>query len=334
MNQMITIEHLGRSITTKYYKHDLSDEECEQIRNEFYLKPDFDLVKNQMNKLYNGGVMLNHIYNYYFFELMCDCRVSHSKWSIAEFMQSNDLIRFAVDKIEKNKGLYQQSRMVNINKFLSLGGKGSVTKLSNFPYRPAIDILEKYNVNDNYYDFSCGWGVRLLASLSKNINYFGTDPNAKLVKELYNLANTYRDVTNTKTLVDIRNLGSEVYIPEWAGKMGMAFSSPPYFDLEIYSTNDQTGQSTENRNYEQWLDEYSKPTIKNIKKYLIDDGYLLYNIKNIKGYDLYDDMKKIIIDEGFELIEEVELKNINRINLQQLNRNNYELVMVFKKKVS
>ena len=57
-------------------------------------------------------------------------------------------------------------------------------KPSNFPIKTVDYIINKYNINDKYYDFSCGWGVRLLSSFRNNISYYGTDPNNILVQRL------------------------------------------------------------------------------------------------------------------------------------------------------
>ena len=48
-------------------------------------------------------------------------------------------------------------------------------KVPNFPLKVAAETVAKWNVNGNYYDYSCGWGSRLLAALQNNVNYFGTE---------------------------------------------------------------------------------------------------------------------------------------------------------------
>ena len=72
----------------------------------------------------------------------------------------------------------------NIKTVLRLSPSGTAAKVSNFPYKTMLDVFEKYNTNNNYYDFSCGWGIRLLSALANSINYFGTDPNNELVPKL------------------------------------------------------------------------------------------------------------------------------------------------------
>ncbi|MCK5867216.1 MAG: hypothetical protein KAG14_02340, partial [Mycoplasmataceae bacterium] len=82
----------------------------------------------------------------------------------------------------------------------------------------------------------------------------------------------------------------------------------------------------------EWLKEYWYETLRNIKAYLIDDGYLLLNIKNIKEHSLLDDMKKLCEISGFEYIESLELKNINRVILANNGKHSNEEILVFKKK--
>jgi hypothetical protein len=167
-----------------------------------------------------------------------------------------------------------------------------------------------------------------LSSLANNVNYFGTDPNIELVPKLKELAKDFKDNTKCKSNIDIKCIGSQEYVKEWANKIGLAFSSPPYFDLEHYNLGNQ---SINGVNYEEWLIDYWEGTVKNINKYLIKEGYLLLNMKNIKKYSTLDDMCNIIKNNGFEFIENLELKNINRIFLKQNNKNTNEVIAVFKK---
>lgn len=197
--------------------------------------------------------------------------------------------------------------------------------MSNFPLRAAYDIIKKYNINNNYYDFSCGWGSRLLGGLKVGVNYYGTDPNYLLVDRLNDLASQYKECleafANNKPsnhthlnelgkITDIRSVGSEVFISEWENMMGLAFSSPPYFMLEDYKVGNQSYKP--GTSYESWKTGYLNYTIKNIYKYLISGGYFVINVKNFDKYDLVDDVKSIAYDNGFEYLESFTLKNISR----------------------
>lgn len=333
------ISHLGKTFRTSHYLKELTSKECDTIRQDFYTKPEMDKVEKQIKRLRAGKTRTNEVYNYYFYDLMADCRTksgfsNYTKWSINEFMQSDDLIRFAMSKVRSFPRVYptKNSDISNIKTVFRLSPSGTATKLPNYPYKSVKEILDKYNVNNNYYDFSCGWGIRLSASLATDVNYFGTDPNTRLVGRLENFADKFKEITDTTSEIDIRCIGSEVFVPEWENKIGLAFSSPPYFDLEEYARTDPSGQSiSSNPKYSDWLENYIKPTMLNIKRYLIDDGYLLLNVKNVRNYDLYDDCLKIITACGFALVEELDLKNINRTILAQNAKNADENIMVFRK---
>ena len=82
-------------------------------------------------------------------------------------------------------------------------------------------------------------------------------------------------------------------------------------------------------------------TIKNIHRYLVDDGYFIMNIKNMKEYKLEDDVNKIADEEGFRLYEIESLKNIKRCHGDVKSKrgektvtfnDNDEHIYVFKKK--
>lgn len=323
-----TITHMGKSFTTIHYSP-ISDEKCDEIRNEFFALPPLDKTINQMIKLTNGGKMVNLIIDRYIKSVMSKARLSTSKWSISELFECNDLIRFLHGKITNCSDFYNmKSEIGNIKTVLRLSPSGTAAKVSNFPYKTMLEIFSRYNTNGNYYDFSCGWAVRMLSAMASNINYFGTDPNHELVDCLNRLSSDFTTHTDSTSTVDISCQGSEHLNPSWVGKIGLAFSSPPYFDLEQYRIG---AQSTKGRSYSAWLSEYWKPTVDNIHQYLTSDGYFLLNMKNIKGHNTLDDMQEIIESNGFVYVESFELKNINRVILRNNNRNTNELILVFKK---
>ena len=108
--------------------------------------------------------------------------------------------------------------------------------------------------------------------------------------------------------------------------MGVAFSSPPYFDLEDYRIG---AQSIRGRDYQGWLDEYLQPTIDNIKRYLVPGGHIIVNIKNYGDYRLYDDTFALCESSGLTYVETLTLGNITRPSAKQ-DINTDEKIMVFR----
>lgn len=333
-----TINYLGKTLNTDFY-YDLSSEKCEQLKNDFYRKPHFNEVQKELISILKGGIKTSNITQYYLKPVMSKVKFHHSKWSLEEVFNCNDLIKVLYGKTTLNKKVFpdKDSDIKKIETHIRLAGKGVACKPTKFPIKTVREILELYNINDNYYDFSCGWGDRLLGAMSMNINYFGTDPNYLLTEQLENIKNDYRSVNinpfNEFSKVDIRTQGSEIFIPEWENTIGVAFSSPPYFNLENYGVGEQSCNET--TNYKDWIDYYYRPTIENIDKYLIENGKIIININNFAKYNLVQDTINLLDEFGYKLIKKHGLKNIVRvygsINGEGGKNDNAEDIMVFSK---
>ena len=131
------------------------------------------------------------------------------------------------------------------------------------------------------------------ASVINNRNYVGSDPNLSLVESLNKCSQFYQD--NFENIGDckIMSTGSEVYHEELKDTVDFIFTSPPYFDLELYGND--SGQSViKFPKYEDWLKGYVEPTVKNCAEYLKKDKFMIINIKSNKKHDLFNDWKDIM----------------------------------------
>jgi hypothetical protein len=328
-NKKYQITHLGKTLNTDHWV-DLPEDKCLQLKAEYYQKPNFDLVKKNLESVYNGGTVISTITSYYVKDLMAKVKLESPRWSIEQVFESIDLIRYFWSRVLSSDKVYPKtdSDIKNFEAALRLSGGGVAMKPSNYPIKSVDEVLAKYNINGKYYDFSCGWGVRLLSSMRNRVEYYGTDPNNLLVDRLRQMATDYNTVNDTSAFYDIRCHGSETFVPEWENTIGVAFSSPPYFNLEDYGVGNQSYKP--GTSYQEWLDNYLRPTIENIKKYLIDDGKMLVNIKDFLDYKLCADTRAIAESLGFHYVETLTLKNITRPSAK-VDLNTDEGIMVFSK---
>lgn len=133
-------------------------------------------------------------------------------------------------------------------------------------------FIEKYSDKKESFkilDPSTGWGDRLIGFLAskKGVEYIGFDPNQKGLEEGYK--NILKDFCGN-VVASSNNLKSEsttkkvniTFIPFedsilLENYFDLTFTSPPFFDLEIYS-NDPTQSVNDSTNtYEKWLEFYS-----------------------------------------------------------------------------
>lgn len=145
---------------------------------------------------------------------------------------------------------------------------------NNFRVSVALAVLQIFRPK-RWLDISAGWGDRLLAALLfRTVElYFSTDPNLKLQKCYREMIRTFKD-------------GSGKYIVKTAGfetvkipyaDFDLVFSSPPFFDLEKYSTykNDSITQFTTET---AWCDNFLLPSVLKAGEHLKDGGVIVLYI--------------------------------------------------------
>lgn len=130
----------------------------------------------------------------------------------------------------------------------------------------------------NVYDYSAGYGGRLLGinGSTMSYNYTAVDPNTETIEYLNYLNDCIYDSTGRRSTI-IKNV-SEVYMPE---DVDLAFSSPPYFNLEKYS-DEPTQCMNQFKTLDEWFEGYVVPTMANIHKGLNPDGVFATNIADYK----------------------------------------------------
>ncbi len=200
----------------------------------------------------------------------------------------------------------------------------------NFPALTAKWIYEHYTSHIeqdeplHIYDSSSGWGGRILGAMAsrKKTHYVGTDPNPdNFIKELgisryeyaakfYNdncvddFSETFSkffDVEKQGNTYELFQDGSELIqhnpnFQKYKGKLDLAFTSPPYFNREQYS-QDENQSFKAYGEYDDWRDNFLRPTLTTIYEYMKNDRYILWNIADIKiGKDTYYALEKDSID--------------------------------------
>jgi len=150
------------------------------------------------------------------------------------------------------------------------------------------------------FDFSAGWGARALGAGAAGKEYWAIDPLTSgrvnlLMKDFHisgEVIHGCSEEENTYNKIVSNNLKNN---------FTLAFSSPPYFNLEHYS--DSTEQSYVKHNtYEVWLKDYWQKTVCNLQKYVLKKGeskLVLAMVDSVKKYDIAKDMNQICVDNGF-----------------------------------
>ena len=200
----------------------------------------------------------------------------------------------------------------------------------NFPALTAKWIYENYTNHIeqeeplHIYDSSSGWGGRIMGAMSsrKKTHYVGTDPNPdnfiddlgisryEYMAKYYNdkVVDTHSEkmsnffaVEKQGNTYELFQDGSELIsnnpkFQKYKGKLDLSFTSPPYFNREQYS-QDENQSFKAYGEYDDWRDNFLRPTLTTIYEYLKNDRYILWNIADIKiGKSIYFPLEQDSID--------------------------------------
>lgn len=210
---------------------------------------------------------------------------------------------------------------------------------SNFRPMNAKAVYERFcPKGGTIFDPCCGFGGRMLGALSSknNYKYVGTDPCTESMYHLHQLGEYIEQVTGRDDSYELHCCGSEDFVGK-PNSVDFAFSSPPYFNLEVYS-DEPTQCYNKFPKLEDWLEGYVRQTIKNIYNMLKPGCFYAINIADFKVNSgqvvaYVDEWIRISTEENMPLFDTVYLGVTARAGSkkQAAGELKKENILVFKK---
>ena len=163
----------------------------------------------------------------------------------------------------------------------------SINKLlfcNNFRISVCLEVLELFKPT-KWLDISAGWGDRLISALlSPYVQvYCGVDPNPCLHPGYQSIIK-HLDPTLQKQCTLIQDGFETAILPDI--KFDLVFSSPPFFNLEVYSKA-KADSLSKYSSIEAWYTGFLMPSIIKSLDYLAPGGYLVLYIAEAHGQDKY-----------------------------------------------
>jgi len=221
--------------------------------NDFYITPSLAGLKSS---------------NYFSFSsrMLCDSINSPSPirtWNTYKFRKSMLGALFTLKLKEVTPKTL--STCISMRKYIASQFKPSCAKC----------IYELFNAK-NVLDFSSGWGDRLAGFMatSNTKKYVGIDPNTALIQGYKQQISTF-------------NVDKEIYMicdtaenANVSGTFDLIFTSPPYFNIERYST-DMNQSYKKYKKLDLWLNDFLYYSLNKYWNMLEDNGIMAVNIGDV-----------------------------------------------------
>ncbi len=157
-------------------------------------------------------------------------------------------------------------------------------------------------------DMSSGWGDRLIAAIAYgeasgvDVKYSGFDPNSSLKYKYMNIVNTLSkgaEAGKRKENFKVRTEPFETANLKDIKDVDLFFSSPPYFDFEVY-TNEETQSINNYKTYDDWVVKFLFRSIKNAFSVIVKDGYFVMHITDTGNMRNVCELIKLYIEEHLD----------------------------------
>ena len=148
------------------------------------------------------------------------------------------------------------------------------------------DYFLKNSAHTRVLDISAGWGDRLLGALSKNLeSYLAYDPNVSLQPGYKEMIDEYITDDTEKEKYQVVAAPFETAETNLRGKtFDLVFTSPPYFDLEVFTTEGEQSIVTHST-FDKWMVHFLFQSLYIAWNTLAADGNMVIHIDDFNKGD-------------------------------------------------
>ena len=182
-------------------------------------------------------------------------------------------------------------------------------------YRPQMAKMVVTNLGaKRVLDPCAGWGGRMLGSVAAGAEYVAFEPNTETYEGLLKLIKLLGIEDKVRIIKD-----SALEMDKYdIGEFDLILTSPPYFDLEVYSHEDT--QSIKGCDtYSMWVNNFLKPLIELSISHMKQNGWSCWNVHNVGKMKMIDDVK--VIHEGYNNQKVFSVTSSKRQTNQTVSKN-------------
>ena len=209
--------------------------------------------------------------DYFSENIRVKCKFKNNESSLEYWTKNKDKI---IKKVLDKK---QELTIYNIRSIIY----DNIRQCNNFRITVVLAVLNYFKPK-KYLDISAGWGDRLLGSIFSNVEYYEScDPNLDLHPCYKKMINTFVPKDLKKNYIIHKNGFLESKFK--GNNFDIVFSSPPFFDLEDYSTFNKNSL-VQHKTLRDWIDNFLLKSFVKAYNLLKKNGYMILYIFNNKDF--------------------------------------------------
>lgn len=249
------------------------------------IKSDFKALKEHKDALFKGDVKGKDILKIYKIEYLkyVDLYKITDYFSEDIRVKCNFLDNISPHEFVKNNEFTGKNTYENLDNWIYKNTRCC----SNFPITMALNVY-RYFKPKYVLDFSAGWGDRLIAAMAYGCHYRGVDPNKNMSKKYKEMINFFDKSENKYSVEKIGFENYDVKEDEKWGEYDLVFTSPPFFDLERYSS-DSTQSNVKYKTLSEWKEDFFYKCLDKSVDAVKDGGNIALYINDYKGYKFVGD---------------------------------------------
>lgn len=256
--------------------------EAKRLLERFYSKY-IDVIKKSVN----FGVFLftdedyervGFVSNYFTENVRAKCTLGDKEAPIIAWRKKSN-----AREIAENAYLYGEKQMINLNmKCLAEGIYGSPVQkhvCTSFKIDLAYAVYRHFDAKKIFDPFG-GWGDRMIAAGMLNLRYSCCDANSELEAGYSGIKGFFKSKRLKYKIAAIEDVDLDKVMGETGSErsVDLVFSSPPFFDKEIYS-EEETQSTSRHTNIASWKKWLFSVTNK-LSRRIVKDGHLVYYIQD------------------------------------------------------
>ena len=311
----VFMEEIRLWILDMFYNHKINvltaAKSIDEIKSRFKKFTNQDVNKyfkeDKIKVLYGSSNKWSSCVNNWFPEMMA-VKTSHSyPASVVDLLENKEYFHNSVLKVVFEDALKIYYKVPDRSFFRMFRKSLQITRgvqtVTNFPAHVAkllhIKYLSQWDDDVlNVYDPCMGWAGRMISLFAasthialhnKKINLIGTDVNTDVHERfdmIYRFWDTYvsslKNITLNKFVVPAEDMHTVPEFKKLEGQGHLAFTSPPYFDKELYSEDETQSYIRYNKNYDEWRDGFLYGLLTDTYSYLRPGGTFLLNVANTR----------------------------------------------------